>query len=255
MVTKIASWNVNGFRSLLKTNEFHTFLANESPSILCLSETKLTPESMETLPPFNDTYKYKYWNHSTTTKGHSGTAVWLKRKPIRVEYSPFDTEGRIITVELSNYYLINVYVPNAGNRLQRLNYRLSEWDQQFYNYVQHLQQHKPVIIAGDLNVAHTDLDIYSTLRKNKIAGFTPEERQQFHSFLLTQHFIDTYRYLHPSKKEYSFWSYRNNSREKNNGWRLDYILVSSSLEHKLKKATICTNYHGSDHVPIMLELT
>ena len=199
---------------------------------------------------------YQYWNYAKK-KGYSGTAIFTKKEPLSVSYGigipEHDEEGRVITLEYENYYLITCYTPNSQSELARLSYRM-EWEDAFLQYLKGLEEKKPVIFCGDLNVAHKEIDLKNPKTNRKNAGFTDEEREKF-SVLLENGFIDTFRYFYPEQEGiYSWWSYRFHAREKNAGWRIDYFLVSQSLKEKLKGAAIHTEVPGSDHCPVELEI-
>ena len=260
---KIIAWNVNGLKSLLKTNYLQDLIEEHKPDIFCMGETKLSC-------PYNDIenqivkhfpkFKYRYWSPCKIRGGYSGTSIFCKKAPISVSYGlvykdkEIDDEGRVITLELDKFYLIHVYTPNSGQALNRLEWRTVVWDRAFENYINDLQKHKPVVVCGDLNVAHNDIDLKNPKTNQKTAGFTKEERDSFNKILLNCNLTDTFRKLHPEKIEYSFWSYMRKSREKNIGWRIDYFLVSKKLENKIKKSQILINILGSDHAPIKLKL-
>jgi len=247
---KIISWNVNGIRSLIKTEYINNLLIEEDPDILCFNETKLSDELDNNI---FDNYQYKYFNISKK-KGYSGTIIYSKNKPINtfIGLYDIDNEGRVITLEFKKFYLVNVYTPNSGVGLNRLNWRINIWDVNFINYIEKLQIDKPVIICGDLNVAHTEIDLKNPKTNLHSAGFTLEERNSFNKLLENCFLIDTFRYLNPTKIEYSYWSYMNKSRNKNIGWRIDYFLVSNKIIKKVIKSIILTNILGSDHAPIKL---
>ena len=252
-MVKIISWNVNGIRAVLK-KEFLDFVKKEEPDVLCVQETKAHPNQVD--EKFSD-YPYHFWN-SAEKKGYAGTAIFSKLEPISVHYNfgereNHKEEGRIITVEFQNFYLVNVYVPNSGRGLDRLQYR-EEWDHLFLNYLKSLEKKKPVIICGDLNVAHTEIDLANPKENyNKTAGFTQVEIDGIER-LLKAGFIDSFREFSKEKGQYTFWSYMFNARQKNIGWRIDYFLVSEKLRNKLKDAFILPKVMGSDHCPVGLEL-
>ena len=220
--------------------------------IFCIQESKLQEGQIDlSLPGY-----YQYWNYAKK-KGYSGTAIFTKKEPLSVSYGigipEHDEEGRVITLEYENYYLITCYTPNSQNELARLSYRM-EWEDAFLQYLKGLEEKKPVIFCGDLNVAHKEIDLKNPKTNRKNAGFTDEEREKF-SVLLENGFIDTFRYFYPEQEGiYSWWSYRFHAREKNAGWRIDYFLVSQSLKEKLKGAAIHTEVLGSDHCPVELEI-
>lgn len=251
---KLISWNVNGIRSVLGKG-FLEFLKQENPDIICLQETKAHPEQVDLKL---ENYPYHYWN-SAERKGYSGVAIFSKIKPLTITYGIglLDEEGRVITLEFDNYYLVNVYTPNSKGDLSRVDFRHNEWDQQFLNHVKNLP--KPTIFCGDLNVAHTEMDLKNpqsnktTKTKPGNAGFTDKERRGFDN-IIDAGFIDSYRHLNPNEKKYSWWSYMFKAREKNIGWRIDYFCINEALKERLKKADILTEITGSDHAPILLEI-
>jgi exodeoxyribonuclease-3 len=248
---KFISWNVNGLRAALNKG-FMDFFRLEQPDILCIQETKMQPgQALLDLEGYEE-----YWN-SAVKKGYSGTAVFTRIKPNSVfmdlGLAAHDSEGRIITLEYNDFYLVNVYAPNSQRGLSRLEYRLS-WQDDFCAYLKGLDQKKPLIICGDLNVAHQEIDLKNPKSNQNNAGFTPQEREKM-SELLGAGFTDTFRYLHPDLTgAYTWWSYMFNAREKNAGWRIDYFLVSERLNNKIQKATIYSEVMGSDHCPIGLEI-
>ena len=248
---KFISWNVNGLRACVNKgflDFFHEIIADA----FCIQETKLQEGQIDlSLPGY-----YQYWNYAKK-KGYSGTAIFTKKEPLSVSYGigipEHDEEGRVITLEYENYYLITCYTPNSQSELARLSYRM-EWEDAFLQYLKGLEEKKPVIFCGDLNVAHKEIDLKNPKTNRKNAGFTDEEREKF-SVLLENGFIDTFRYFYPEQEGiYSWWSYRFHAREKNAGWRIDYFLVSQSLKEKLKGAAIHTEVPGSDHCPVELEI-
>lgn len=251
---KLLSWNVNGIRSCLNKG-FLESIKKHNPDIICLQETKAHPEQVDIQLK---EYEHHFWN-SAQRKGYSGVAVFSKIKPLSVQYGfgLLNEEGRVITLEFKEYYLVNVYTPNSKRGLERLDFRHKEWDQQFLNYVKNLP--KPVIFCGDLNVAHTEMDLKNphtnktTKTKPGNAGFTDQERKGFDN-ILDAGFIDSFRHLNPKEIKYSWWSYMFQSRKKNTGWRIDYFCVNNALKDKIKSADILTEVMGSDHAPIVLEL-
>ena len=248
---KLISWNVNGLRACVGKG-FFEFLAAEQPDMMCLQETKLQPEQA---PAIEGGY-FDYWN-SADKKGYSGTALFSKTEPLSVSYDlgidEHDHEGRVITAEYDDFYLVTVYVPNSQNELKRLDYRM-QWEEDFRAYVKRLDEKKPVIICGDMNVAHKEIDLKNPKTNRKNAGFTDEERAKM-TDLLGAGFVDTWRYFHPDTEGvYSWWSYRFKAREKNAGWRIDYFLVSERLMDRVKDARILTDVLGSDHCPVVIEL-
>jgi len=248
---KLISWNVNGLRAAVQKG-FMDIFTNEKPDILCLQETKLQEGQIAL-----DTPGYEqYWNYAVK-KGYSGTAVFTKIKPLGASYGigkeKHDQEGRVITLEFSDFYLITVYTPNSQDELARLSYRM-EWEEEYLAYIQKLDKKKPVIFCGDLNVAHEEIDLKNPKTNHFNAGFTDEERGKM-TTLLQSGFVDTFRYFYPDRTGiYSWWSYRANARKNNAGWRIDYFIVSERLKEKLVAADIKTEILGSDHCPVTLEI-
>ncbi|MBQ7972281.1 MAG: exodeoxyribonuclease III [Lachnospiraceae bacterium] len=246
---KFISWNVNGIRAC-REKGFLDFFAEADADFFCLQETKLQAGQIELdLPGYE-----QYWNYAEK-KGYSGTAIFTKHTPISVSYGigveEHDHEGRVITLEYENFYLITVYVPNSQDGLARLPYRMT-WEDAFLAYIKKLEESKPVIYCGDLNVAHKEIDLKNPKTNRKNAGFTDEERGKF-STVLENGFIDTFRYFYPDMENiYSWWSYRFSARAKNAGWRIDYFITSGSLKDKLEDAKIHTEVFGSDHCPVEL---
>ena len=247
---KFISWNVNGFRACLEKG-FGEFFEGQNADFVCLQETKMQPGQAD----FNPEGYFQYW-YSAEKKGYSGTAVFSKKEPISVRYGlgieEHDHEGRAITLEYEDFYLLCVYTPNAQRELARLDYRM-QWEDALREYIKDLDCHKPVIYCGDLNVAHEEIDLKNPKSNHKSAGFSDEEREKF-SKLLESGFADSYRRLYPDKVEYSWWSYMMKAREKNVGWRIDYFVVSERLMDKVKDSYILTSVMGSDHCPVGLEI-
>ena len=246
---KLISWNVNGIRACVGKN-FMEFFNEVDADIFCLQETKLQENQIDLKL---DGY-YQYWNYAKK-KGYSGTAIFTKKEPINVTYGinieEHDQEGRVITLEFEDFYMITVYTPNSQNELKRLDYRM-KWEDDFRSYLKKLDEIKPVIVCGDLNVAHKEIDLKNPKTNRKNAGFTDEERNKF-TQLLNEGFIDTFRYFYPDKENiYSWWSYRFKAREKNAGWRIDYFCASEKLKDRLISAKIHTEVLGSDHCPVEL---
>ncbi len=249
---KLFSWNVNGIRSVLTKGALTNFIQKEKPDILCLQETKATPDQVQmdfgSFTPF--------WN-SAEKKGYSGTAVFTKIKPKNVTYglglSHHDKEGRIVTAEFPDYFLVNVYTPNSKRELERLAYRTKEWDVDFLKYVKRLEKSKPVIFCGDLNVAHKEIDLANPSTNRRNAGFTDEERASFDA-IVKAGFLDTFREFSKESGRYTWWSNFANSRARNIGWRIDYFCMSPKLRPVLKKALIHEEYMGSDHCPVSVEI-
>ena len=248
---KLISWNVNGLRACMGKG-FLDFLKASDADIVCLQETKMQREQADFII---GGYK-EYWN-SAEKKGYSGTAVFTKKPPLSVSYGigipEHDTEGRVITAEFPDFFLVNVYTPNSQQELARLPYRM-QWEDAFRDYLKTLDQKKPLIVCGDMNVAHEEIDLKNPKTNRKNAGFTDEERQKM-TELLSSGFIDTFRLLYPDTEGvYSWWSYRFHAREKNAGWRIDYFLVSDRLKDRVSDSRIDTDVFGSDHCPIELIL-
>ena len=248
---KLVSWNVNGIRACVQKGFLDIFKEMDA-DIFCLQETKMQEGQLDLdLPGY-----YQYWNYAVK-KGYSGTAIFTKKEPVSVAYGigieEHDQEGRVITLEFEDFYFITVYTPNSQNELARLPYRMT-WEDAFLGYLKKLEEKKPVIFCGDLNVAHQEIDLKNPKTNRKNAGFTDEEREKF-SVLLENGFIDTYRYFYPDQKDiYSWWSYRFKAREKNAGWRIDYFVTSEVLKDRLVDAKIHTEVMGSDHCPVELEI-
>lgn len=250
-VLKLISWNVNGLRAAVKHGFLDVF--NElDADMFCVQETKLQEGQIDLdLPGY-----HQYWNYAEK-KGYSGTAIFTKREPVAVSYGlgipEFDQEGRVITLEYEEFFLVTCYTPNSQPELRRLDYRMN-WDDAFRAYVKQLADTKPIIFCGDLNVAHEEIDLKNDRTNHHNAGFTDEERQKF-TELLQSGFTDTYRYFYPDKEGvYSWWSYRFNARANNAGWRIDYFVASQALDKQLADAKIHTEIFGSDHCPIELDL-
>jgi exodeoxyribonuclease-3 len=252
MEHKLISWNVNGLRAALKKDAFG-FLDAESPDIFCIQETKLQEGQIE---PILQHYPHQAWNYAVK-KGYSGTAVFSKQKPLSVALGmgveEHDQEGRLITLELPEFYLVNAYTPNAQRGLARLEYRM-RWDRDFLTYVSALDRRKPVVICGDLNVAHQEIDLANPDTNHKNAGFSDEERQGF-SELLEAGFLDSFRVFNSEGGHYTWWTYMFKARENNVGWRIDYFCVSRRLRPALEQAFIRSEVMGSDHCPVGIVLS
>ena len=248
---RLVSWNVNGLRAVMGKN-FMEFFNEIDADIFCLQETKLQEGQIEMdLPGY-----YQYWNYAEK-KGYSGTAIFTKKEPVSVSYGigidEHDHEGRVITLEFDDFYMVTVYTPNSQDELRRLEYRM-KWEDDFRECLLKLNHEKPVIVTGDMNVAHREIDLKNPKTNRRNAGFTDEERGKM-TELLDSGFIDTFRYFYPDTEGiYSWWSYRFKAREKNAGWRIDYFLVSKDMESRLKDAKIHTEVLGSDHCPVELEI-
>jgi len=248
---KLLSWNVNGLRAVLRKN-FLAFLDAEAPDILCIQETKATPDDVEMLWPA--TYR-TYWN-SAEKKGYSGTCIFTRHEPQSVRrgigHPDHDREGRVLTAEFPHFFLVNVYVPNSQRELTRLAYR-QRWDADFAAHVAALQHQKPVVVCGDMNVAHTEIDLTHPKANVRNHGFTPEERAGF-DHLLSTGLFDTFREVEPGPGHYTWWSPMNRARERNVGWRIDYFLASKALRPQLRGAFILPEVLGSDHCPVGMDL-
>lgn len=247
---KIISWNVAGFRACLKKG-FDEFFDKENADIYCLQESKVLEDQLSYNKEGYDMYLYP-----AEKKGYSGTLVFTRIKPLNVSYGinidEHDHEGRVITLEFNDFYLVNVYVPNVKRDLSRLEYRM-KWEDDFKQYLKHLEEKKTVIVCGDFNVAHNEIDIKNAKANIGNAGFTYEERDKF-TKLLESGFIDTFRYFHETEEKYSWWSYMGKAREKNIGWRIDYFIISKSSINNVVDSTILNDVMGSDHCPICLEV-
>ncbi len=248
---KLISWNVNGLRACAGKGFEESFKALDA-DFFCLQETKMQAGQLDLVFSGYESY----WNYADK-KGYSGTAIYTRQKPLNVSYGigidEHDHEGRVITLEMENFFLVTVYTPNSQDGLKRLDYRM-KWEDDFQAYLKGLDEKKPVIVCGDMNVAHEEIDLKNPKTNRKNAGFTDEEREKF-SQLLEKGFVDTFRYFYPDKTEaYSWWSYRFHAREKNAGWRIDYFVVSERLADKLEGASIHNEVYGSDHCPVELTI-
>ncbi len=252
MGKKLVSWNVNGLRACVSKGCFDEFMKKEDPDVICLQETKLSEGQIEMdLPGYEE-----YWNYAEK-KGYSGTAIFTKHHPLSVSYNigveEHGHEGRAVTLEYEDFYLVCVYTPNAQDGLRRIDYRMA-WEDAFRDYLLSLDAKKPVVVCGDMNVAHEEIDLKNPKQNIGNAGFSYEERGKF-SELLASGFTDSFRYLYPEKRDaYSWWSYRAAARERNVGWRIDYFLVSDRLRGNIKEAFILPEVMGSDHCPVGLDL-
>ena len=257
---KIYSWNVNGLRAVINKGALQEFIAAEDPDILCIQETKAKQGQAEIdLPEYEE-----IWN-SAERPGYSGTAIFTKVKPLSVrntlptdcnfqdEFGDPCSEGRVLTVEYDNFYLVNVYTPNSKRALERLSLREKLWDPTFLKYLKTLEQTKPVVVCGDFNAAHEEIDLARPKTNHHNAGFTDEERKGITN-LINAGFIDTFRTLHPSTQRYTWWSHWGHARENNVGWRIDYFFISQNLQTNLQSAEIYEDYMGSDHCPISIDL-
>ncbi|MBQ3771745.1 MAG: exodeoxyribonuclease III [Bacteroidaceae bacterium] len=247
---KFISWNVNGLRACI-TKGFEDIFKELDADFFCLQETKMQAGQCDFSPE-----GYEAFFNYAEKKGYSGTAIFSKHKPLSVAYGigveEHDHEGRVITLEMPDFFLVTVYTPNSQDELKRLDYRM-RWEDDFQAYLKKLDAQKPVIVCGDMNVAHQEIDIKNPKTNRRNAGFTDEEREKFGS-LLSKGFTDTFRFKHPDEVTYSWWSYRFRAREKNAGWRIDYFVTSERLNDKIKDAKIHTQIMGSDHCPVELEL-
>jgi len=251
---KIISWNVNGIRSIVK-KDFFEDIEKMDPDVLCLQEIKA--QHSEVAEAILKMTGYHHYYNAASRKGYSGVAILSKKKPIAVTpdmgITEHDNEGRILCAEYENFYLVNVYVPNSGQKLERLDYR-QQWDRDFLAYLKALEENKPVVLCGDLNVSHRPIDLKNDKANyNKTAGYTQIEIDGMDN-LLQSGFVDSFRYFHPDEVAYTYWSYKFRARERNSGWRLDYFIVSNSILQRIKKVEILSQYLGSDHCPIKLEI-
>jgi len=249
---KLISWNVNGIRAVIKKG-FYDFVGTYNPDILCIQETKAHPEQVDLI--LSD-YPYQYWN-SAEKKGYSGTAIFSKVEPLSINYDmgikKHDLEGRVITAEFKDYFLVTVYTPNSKRELLRLDYRQKEWDIDFLKHLKKIEKKKPVVFCGDLNVAHTEIDLKNPKTNRRNAGFTEEERMGFDNYVNAE-FIDTFREFEKGEGHYTWWSYMFQARSRNIGWRIDYFCISKSLRSILKNAYILKDVMGSDHAPVVMEI-
>lgn len=249
---KFISWNVNGLRACMQKG-FIEFVNEQKADFICLQETKMQEHQAEV--PLDD---YKKYFNSAEKKGYSGTAVFTVKEPLSVVYNGMEIEehsheGRMITLDMGNFYLVNVYTPNAKDGLLRIDYRM-QWESDLREYLMKLDKEKPVIYCGDLNVAHNEIDLKNPKANRGNAGFSDQERGKIEE-LLNSGFVDTFRYLHPNDTgRYSWWSYRFNARKNNAGWRIDYFIVSDRIKDKITNADILSDVHGSDHCPVVLEI-
>ncbi|WP_314108218.1 exodeoxyribonuclease III [Segatella salivae] len=247
---KIISWNVNGLRACVG-KDFSQSFESLNADFFCLQETKMQAGQLDLQFPGYTSY----WNYAEK-KGYSGTAIYTRKEPLAVSYGigidEHDHEGRVITLEYDKFFLVTVYTPNAQEELRRLDYRMT-WEDAFQAYLHQLDEKKPVIVCGDMNVAHQEIDLKNPKTNRRSAGFTDEERSKM-TQLLSNGFTDTFRTLHPEQITYSYWSYRFRAREKNAGWRIDYFLISDRLRPQLKGASIHTEIYGSDHCPVELDI-
>ncbi len=254
MSIKLASWNVNGIRSVLNKGALQSYLEESNPDIICLQETKAQEDQVDF--DFSELGYYEYWN-SAVRKGYSGTAIFTKIKPLSVTYGigieDHDQEGRVITLEFADYYLVTVYTPNAKRDLTRLDYR-QLWEDDFLAYLNTLNAIKPIVFCGDLNVAHQEIDLANPKTNTKNAGFTIEERTKF-SQVIEAGYVDVFRYRNPEVTgAYTWWSYMNKARQRNVGWRIDYFVVSPNIIDRIHDVKIRPEVMGSDHCPIELEI-
>jgi exodeoxyribonuclease-3 len=251
---RLISWNVNGIRAVMK-KDFMASMQSAAPDIICLQETKAQDDQVrEALADFSG---YQIFSNSAERKGYSGTAILSRHEPLSVSYDmglpEHDQEGRVIAAEFADYTLVTVYTPNSGSELKRLAYR-QQWDQAFLDYLKNLEQKKPLIVCGDLNVANTEIDLARPRENyNRAAGYMQVEIDGINN-LLAADFVDTFRLLNPATRKYSWWSYRAGARERNVGWRIDYFLASRALAARCHTADILNDIHGSDHCPVLLEL-
>ena len=251
---KLTTWNVNGIRSVLNKGALQEYVLEAQPDILCLQETKAQPEQVDLGMEFEG--YHAYWN-SAVKKGYSGTAIFTKEEPISVQYGlgieEHDQEGRVITAEYADYYLVTVYTPNAKRDLTRLSYR-QVWEDDFLTFIKKLEETKPVIFCGDLNVAHKEIDLANPKTNTKNAGFTKEEREKFDQ-IVENDLVDAFRYRHPDTVgAYTWWSYMGGARARNIGWRIDYFVVSEVLTSRIQEVKIRADVTGSDHCPVEMEI-
>jgi exodeoxyribonuclease-3 len=251
---RMLSWNVNGLRAVMKKDFLPAMMA-ENVDVICLQETKAQDDQVR--EALTDLKGYHIFSNSAVKKGYSGTAILTRKQPLTVRYdigiAEHDQEGRVIAAEYADYYLVTVYTPTSGSELKRLGYRQG-WDRDFLRYLRQLEAHKPVVVCGDLNVAHTSMDLARPKENyNKAAGYMQEEIDGMTN-LLAADLVDTWRHLNPEQRKYTWWSYRAGARERNVGWRIDYFLTSKALTGSIRHADCLNHVHGSDHCPVLLEL-
>ena len=251
---KLISWNVNGIRAVLRKNLFLPFVADHDPDVICLQETKAHPQQVALDLP---SHPYQYW-HSAEKKGYAGTAIFSKREPVSISYgigvASFDSEGRLVAAEFEDFYAVSVYVPNSKRDLSRLDER-QEWDRDFLAHLKELEKRKPVVFSGDFNVARTEIDLARPKENEGHHGYTREERSGFDDFV-SAGFIDTFRRLHPDgHHQYTWWRQMGGARERNVGWRIDYVMISTALLPRLESASILSDVYGSDHCPVGITLS
>lgn len=253
---KILHWNINGIRAIIKKNvyksqSFESYLLTQKSDIMVFTETKISDDKRcDKINSLFESYTY-YYHVQADKKGYAGISIYSKLSPIRRLYPDIDnSEGRIIVLEYDKFILISVYIPNSGAKLLRLSYRINEWDKQFRNICKQLGKIKPLVIAGDMNVAHMNIDIKHPEKHHKTAGFTDQERGNFDQLLRECNLLDTWRIQHDNQIEYTYFDYRTKARQRNSGWRIDYILISEALEYKLIDSNILNSVIGSDHLPI-----
>ena len=257
---KIIHWNINGIRPLLRKRELDDLIKEEDPDIICFNETKIDYELIEKLNLrniFNKTYK-SFWYCPEEKKGYSGTAILTKYEPLKVKYGinkeEHDLEGRVITIEYEKFFLISCYTPNSGEGLKRIDYRINNWDKDFFEYINSLKEKKDIILAGDLNVAKEDIDLFEPKGNERTPGFTKKEKDSFKNFL-DMGYVDSFRDLYPKEQKYSFFSKKGNLKEQNKGWRIDYFIINKDSKNiKIEDSNMLDKdkYDSSDHIPIML---
>ncbi len=264
-VYKIIHWNIAGLKQLLNKKELDELIKNEKPDFVCFNETKIDNEAIKSMK-LSDTFKNKYklnsyWNCSVEKKGYSGTGILTSLEPKSVSYginvNKHDKEGRVLTLEFDKFYLISCYTPNAGEGLKRVDYRVKEWDKDFFEYINSLKNKKDIILCGDLNVARENLDIFEPKGKEKLAGFSKQEKESFKKFL-DMGYVDTFRELHKEEKKYSFFSRRTKGKESNKGWRLDYFVINKDSKNIVVKESDMIDkdkYNASDHIPLVFTFT
>ena len=250
---RLISWNVNGIRAVLRKNLFLPFVADHDPDVICLQETKAHPQQVALDLP---SHPYQYW-HSAEKKGYAGTAIFSRREPLSVSYGigmqSCDSEGRLVAAEFDDVYVVSVYVPNSKRDLSRLDERQA-WDRAFLAHLKGLERHKPVVFGGDFNVAHTEIDLARPKENEGHHGYTKVERSGFDDFVSAD-FIDTFRRLHPDvRHRYTWWRQMGGARERNVGWRIDYVMISAALLPRLESASILSDVYGSDHCPVGITL-
>ncbi len=258
-IMRVMIWNVNGIRAIQKKRvlddlDFESYISSSNCDIVCFNETKICLDKLQKLNLFTD-YLYQYHSNSCNKKGYSGVSIYSKIMPLKEHAFAENSEGRVVCLEYHKFILVAVYQPNSGSTLARIEYRVNKWATVFLQFIKRLQKSKPVMIVGDMNVARSSLDVKDASRHTHSAGYTESERIAFDKLLNDCNLVDSWRIRHPNSVEYTYFDYRSRARERNAGWRIDYVLCSSALDSLIKSVSICSNVMGSDHVPLICELS